>query len=99
MLSCEIEVGVAKNDTYGFQLDISKTQELLKEAIITAETKTIKPEWKIPAKCRGELNDIGDTYIYKYFLQNFPSSQHHAIHNQSSQKASNNRHVICILVL
>lgn len=59
----EIEVGVPKNDTYGFQLDISKTQELLKEAIITAETKTIKPEWKIPAKCRGELNDIGDTYI------------------------------------
>lgn len=59
----EIEVGGTQYDTYGFQLDISKTQELLKEALLSAETKTITPEWKIPASCRGELNDIGDTYV------------------------------------
>ncbi len=58
----EIEVGGSQYDSFGFQLDINKTIDLIREAILNAESKTVEAVWKIPGKVRGN-NDIGDTYI------------------------------------
>lgn len=59
----EIEVGGSQYDSYGFQIKIDKTVALIVDALKGLESTTIKPVWNIPANCRGELNDIGDTYI------------------------------------
>lgn len=60
----DIRVGASGLDTYGFQLHISKTQNVLMDAINALESTTVSAVWRIPALCRGTANgDIGSTYI------------------------------------
>lgn len=59
----EIEVGGSEFDTYGFQVKIADTTAKIIEALQNCENVTIEPVWNVPANCRGDLNDIGNTYI------------------------------------
>ena len=59
-----ISVGGSGLDTYGFQMNISKTQEAVQAALDSLNSGTVQAEWRIPGLCRGAANgDIGSTYI------------------------------------
>lgn len=58
----EIEVGGTSVDSYGFQLDVLKTIEAVKDAIKHNKTD-VKALWKIPSVVRNENDDIGKTYV------------------------------------
>lgn len=59
-----ISVGGSGLDTYGFQMNIGKTQEAIQEAMDTFNSGTVAAVWRIPGQCRGAANgDIGGTYV------------------------------------
>ncbi len=57
-----IKVGGSSTDSYGFQLDIRKTMDAVKEAFKNNK-KEVVAVWKIPALVRSDAGDIGNTYI------------------------------------
>ena len=59
-----ITVGGSGLDTYGFQMNIDKTQAVVQEALDNLDSAKVEAVWAIPALCRGADNgDIGGTYI------------------------------------
>lgn len=48
---------------YGWKMDVKKTTEELYEMVNKGGHYETEPVYKVKAKARGELNDIGDNYI------------------------------------
>ena len=59
-----VTVGASGLDTYGFQMNISKTQEAVQTALDNLDSGAVDAVWRIPGKCRDSVNgDIGTTYV------------------------------------